>query len=68
MSMLKSSKEVAEEYGYCESHIRKLIAQGRIKANKIGKCYVIETDDLPDMSRRRKPNLPKKDEDNGIEQ
>lgn len=65
--MLMSPKEVAKKYEYCESHIRNQIRSGRIPAKRVGNCYVIDEDELPDMSRRRKPNKPKKDDENGAE-
>lgn len=59
---LKTPKEVAEEYGFSVSHIRKLISQGTIPAEKLGRCYAINPDNIKDLRRRRKLT---KDDDNG---
>jgi len=66
--MLKTPKEIAAEYGFSTSHIRKLICQGRIKAEKIGRFYAINPDKMKDIQRRRQPNNVKKDLSNGSNQ
>lgn len=63
--MLKTPKQIAEEYGFSASHIRKLINQGRIKAERVGKFYAINPDAMLDLKRRRKPNRFNKEDDNG---
>lgn len=63
--MLKTPKEIAELYGFSVSHIRKLIGQGRIKAEKIGRFYAINPATVEHLQRRRQPNHVKKDDDNG---
>ncbi len=57
--MLKTTKDIAEEYGFSVSHIRKLIRQGKIEVQKLGRFYVIDTDKVKDLKRRRKPSQPK---------
>jgi len=66
--MLKTPKEIAEEYGFSVSHIRKLICQGRIKAEKLGRFYAIDPNNVRQLERRRSPNHSKKDADNGIDE
>ena len=51
---LFSPKEVAKEYGFTDSYIRKLIRQGVITAKRIGKFYVIEEKSLKNLKRQRK--------------
>ena len=65
--MLKTPKEIAKEYGFSVSYIRKLICQGRIKAEKIGQFYAIDPLSIKDLKRRRQPNV-KKDLNNGSHQ
>ena len=36
-----TSKEVAKLLGYVPAHIRRLISQGKIKADKIGNTWII---------------------------
>ncbi len=57
--MLKTPKEIAKEYGFSVSHIRKLICQGRIKAEKLGQFYAIDPQSIKDLKRRRQPNVKK---------
>lgn len=66
--MLKTPKEIAEEYGFSVSHIRKLICQGRIKAEKLGQFYAIDPESVKGLKRRRRPNHVKKDDNNGSHQ
>ena len=63
--MLKTPKQIADEYGFSVSHIRKLICQGRISAEKLGRFYAIDPENIKGLVRRRKPNHQKKDDDNG---
>lgn len=63
--MLKTPKQIAKEYGFSESHIRKLIHQGRIKAEKVGRHYVINSNCSLGIKRRRKLNRTIKDENHG---
>ena len=60
--MLKTPRQIAEEYGFSVSHIRKLINKGRIKAEKVGKCYAIDPNEIDYIHRRRRPNTNKDDE------
>lgn len=66
--MLKTPKEIAEEYGFSVSHIRKLIGQGRIKAEKVGRFYAINPAEVEHLERRRQPNHIKKDDNYGSDQ
>lgn len=65
--MLKTPKEIAEKYGFSVSHIRKLICQGRIKAEKLGQFYAINPNTIKGLKRKRQPNV-KKDLSNGSNQ
>lgn len=65
--MLKTPTEIAEEYGFSVSYIRKLLKQGKIPSEKIGKCYAIRTESL-EIPRKRQSNLVKKDNTHGSNQ
>lgn len=64
--MRKTPKEIAEEYGFSVSQIRKLICKGLIKAEKFGRFYVINSNDVKKLKRRRKPSTFQKDERNAV--
>jgi FAD synthase len=66
--MLKTPKEIAIEYGFSVSHIRKLICQGHIKAEKLGQFYAIDPESVKGLKRKRQPNIAKKDLSNGSDQ
>lgn len=69
--MLKTPKEIAKEYGFSVSHIRKLICQGRLEAEKLGDFYGLDLThpkNVEGLKRRRKPNHVKKDDNNGSHQ
>lgn len=66
--MLKTPKEIAEEYGFAASYIRKMIRQGHIKAEKLGKFYAIDPSKLQGLKRRRYFNRVKKDDNHGSNQ
>lgn len=63
--MLKTPKEIAQQYGFSVSYIRRMINKGLIKAEKVGKCYAINTDNLHSVKRRRKPKKTDKDSSDG---
>lgn len=50
---MKTPKEIAKEYGFSESHIRKLICLGQIEAEKIGRFYVIDPAKVKNLKRKR---------------
>lgn len=45
--------------GFSPDHVRRLILQGKLKAQKIGRDWVINVNDLKDISRRRINNKEK---------
>lgn len=63
-TVLKTPKQIAEIYGFCASYIRKLICQGTIKAEKMGRFYVVNPNDVK-LYRRRHQNKLKKDHNHG---
>ena len=46
MGNLLTTKQAAERKNVTDRHIRLLIAQEKLKADKIGRDYVIDEDDL----------------------
>jgi excisionase family DNA binding protein len=50
---LLSPKEVAKKYGFSASQIRRLIKDGFIKAEKIGRVYIINEKSIKSLKRRR---------------
>lgn len=66
--MLKTPKQIADDYGFSVSHIRKLINQGRLKFEMLGNFYGIDPtlpENVEGLKRRRKPNHVKKDDNYG---
>jgi excisionase family DNA binding protein len=62
-----TSAEAAELLGFSRDHVRKLIIQGRIKAEKLGRNWIIEKKNLDKISRQRFPRI-KENVDNGSHQ
>lgn len=56
---LISSAEAAEKLGVHITRVQVLIREGRLPAQKVGRNYVINEDDLK-LVRERKPGRPKK--------
>ena len=50
-----TSAEAAESLGFSPDHVRKLINQGRIKAEKLGRNWIIEKKSLDKIHRQRFP-------------
>lgn len=50
-----TSAEAAESLGFSQDHVRKLIYQGKIKAEKFGRNWVVEKKDLYKIRRQRFP-------------
>ena len=61
---LISSAEAAERLGVHITRVQVLIREGRLPAQKIGRTYVVNEDDLK-LVEDRKPGRPKKVEGNG---
>jgi excisionase family DNA binding protein len=57
--MLLSTRMAAERLGVDDSRVRKLIAVGRLKAQKIGHDWIINSEDLAAVKNRR-PGRKKK--------
>jgi len=49
-----TTNEAANVVGVSPDHIRRLISQGKIKAEKLGNCWLIKTKDLK-IKRQRFP-------------
>lgn len=60
-----TSLEVAEILGFTPDHIRKLIAGGKIKAEKLGHNWIIERKSISKIKRKRF-RQPKGPSENGI--
>jgi excisionase family DNA binding protein len=57
-----SVKQAAEFLGLHEQTVREYLRAGRIKAQRIGRVYVIEERDLRAfLAKPRKPGRPRKD-------
>jgi excisionase family DNA binding protein len=61
--MLMSTKEIAEQMGYSVSQVRRLIASGYLKAERVGTYFVINPKDAKKVKRRRSPNGTRKSKD-----
>ena len=48
-----NTSEVAKLLGFVPSHVRRLIIQGKIKAEKVGSCWLILPSNLKDVKRLR---------------
>ncbi len=55
-ALFMSTADAAKELGYDESYIRRLIIEGKIKAEKLGKFWIISQKDL----KKFKPKKGKK--------
>lgn len=49
-----TSAEVAELYGFTPDHVRHLISQGKLKAEKIGRNWIVNKKHLKNLKRQRK--------------
>lgn len=58
--MLKSTKEIAKEMGYSVTHVRRLIASGELKAERIGSYFAIDPKHAKKIKRLRSPNGTRK--------
>jgi excisionase family DNA binding protein len=59
---LITSAMAAKILGFSLSHVRRLILEGKIKAEKLGHDYLMSEKDIAHITRRRKANI--KDESN----
>ena len=55
--------QAAETLGFTHDHVRKLINQGKIKAEKLGRNWIIERKNLEKIHRQRFPRSKEKVED-----
>lgn len=58
-----TAAEAAETLGFSKDHVRKLINQGRIKAEKLGRNWIIEKKNLEKIHRQRSPRTKEKVDD-----
>ena len=54
-SVYLTSQDVAKELMLTVFHVRRLLIQGRIKAIKFGRDWLIDKEDLKGITRRRYP-------------
>ena len=47
--------EVAQKIGVTPDHIRRLIMQGKIKAEKLGNNWLVKPASIKNITRQRKP-------------
>lgn len=57
-----SLSQVAELKGFSTAHLRRLILTGKLKAEKLGKTWVIDKKDINRLKRQRTPRINKKDD------
>jgi excisionase family DNA binding protein len=57
---LLSTKEAAEKLGVSLRRVQQLITEGTLKANKVGRDYVITEKDLECVKVYKKPGRPPK--------
>ncbi|HMQ04882.1 MAG TPA: helix-turn-helix domain-containing protein [Pyrinomonadaceae bacterium] len=57
---LLSTREAAQELGISPIRVRQLIQEGKLKASRVGRDYVIEEKDLAAVQTYGKPGRPKK--------
>lgn len=50
-----TSAEAAKKLNFSEDHIRKLISQGKLIAQKLGRNWIIDIDDIKKIKRQRYP-------------
>lgn len=50
-----TSAEAAEALGFSHEYVRKLILQGKIKAEKLGRNWIINKKNLQNIHRQRFP-------------
>jgi excisionase family DNA binding protein len=55
--------EAANTLGFSHDHVRKLINQGRLKAEKLGRNWIIEKKNLDKIHRQRFPRHKEKVDD-----
>lgn len=53
---LMSVDQVAKLYGFSSSQIRRLIREGKLKAQKVGMFYAIDAKDVKNLKKRRHDN------------
>ncbi len=51
-----SLSELAVLKGFTPSHLRRLISEGKLKAEKVGYSWVVAQKDAATLTRRRAPN------------
>lgn len=52
-----TSIEAAASLGFTADHVRKLIRQGKIKAERIGRNWIIKKNNLTKICRQRFPRI-----------
>lgn len=52
--MIIGTKDAAKIAGFSQSHIRRLIRQGKLKATKLGHDYMIDDKHIKTIKRRRR--------------
>jgi excisionase family DNA binding protein len=62
-----TSAEAAQSLGFSPEHVRKLILQGKIKAEKLGRNWIIEKANLENIHRQRFPKHKENVDDGSYE-
>lgn len=61
-----TSSEAAKSLGFSHDYVRKLILQGKIKAEKLGRNWIINKKNINKICRQRFPRI--KESGNGIDE
>lgn len=57
---LITTKQAAKKLKYTPEHVRRLIRDGELKAQRMGHEYIIEESALKSVKRKRSPNGTRK--------
>lgn len=50
-----TSAEAAKLLGFSPDHTRRLMAEGKIEAEKLGRSWIVKTKNLANIKRQRRP-------------
>lgn len=59
-----TTTQAGERLGITDQRIRELIKEGILPAKRIGRFYIIDSDDLADANKRKKRPGPEPQSDN----
>lgn len=62
-----TSAEVAQALGFSHDYVRKLILKGKIKAEKLGRNWIVNKKNIENIHRQRFPQTKEKGQDGSCE-